>query len=449
MYFKSCTGATIRGEKMGLFRKKVEIREEPKETKVDNNAVDDVLLRALLGNTEVNRENIMNIPSIVACINKISDTVASLNIKLYKRTKDRVEEVNDNRVTLLNKETGDSLTGFQMKKAMVEDMYLGKGGYAFVNKIQGEVKSLHYVEEKRISFLYSTDPIFKDYKISVNGSSYEGFQFIKLLRNTKNGWKGTSILEDSPTLMGVLYDSQKFEQNLVKTGGNKKGFLQVTRHVTEEAMEKLKSAFRRMYSNGTENVIALNEGIEFKESSNTSVEMQLNENKKTNNDDICKVFLMPPSILNGKASESDKQLYYEGCILPILNNFSEAINSVLLTEDEKLSYFFAFDVGDLIKGDIEKRYKAYEIALKNGFMQLDEVRKNEKLPAFGLDFIKLGLQDVLYFSKTNEIYTPNTNKLSKMGEESTETTPIQEIQNNNENTDTEGGEEENESGNQE
>ncbi|MCI8408712.1 MAG: phage portal protein [Lachnospiraceae bacterium] len=434
---------------MGLFRKKVEIREEPKETKVDSSAVDDALLRVLVGNTEVNRENILNIPSVAACINKISDTVASLDIKLYKRTGDRVEEVNDNRVSLLNKETGDSLTGFQMKKAMVEDMYLGRGGYAFVNKVYGEVQSLHYVEEKRISFIYDTDPIFKDYKISVNDRSYEGFQFIKLLRNTKNGWKGTSILEDSPTLMGVLYDSQKFEQNLVKTGGNKKGFLEVARKISEESLEKLKSAFRRMYSNGTENVIVLNEGIKFQESSNSSVEMQLNENKKTNNDDICKVFLMPPSILNGKASESDKQLYYEGCILPILNNFSEAINSVLLTEDEKTSYFFAFDVGDLIKGDIEKRYKAYEIALKNGFMQLDEVRKNEKLPAFGLDFIKLGLQDVLYFSKTKEIYTPNTNKLSKMGEESEETIPIQEPQSNNENIDIEGGEEENESGNQE
>ena len=113
---------------MGLFRKKVEIREETKETKVDSNSVDDVLLRALIGNTEVNRENIMNIPSVAACINKISDTVASLDIKLYKRTGDRVKEVNDNRVSLLNKETGDSLTGFQMKKAMVEDMYLGKGG---------------------------------------------------------------------------------------------------------------------------------------------------------------------------------------------------------------------------------------------------------------------------------------------------------------------------------
>ena len=31
----------------------------------------------------------------------------------------------------------------------------------------------------------------------------------------------------------------------------------------------------------------------------------------------------------------------------------------------------------------------------------------------------MGLQDVLYFPKTEEIYTPNTNKLAKMGENPT------------------------------
>ena len=37
----------------------------------------------------------------------------------------------------------------------------------------------------------------------------------------------------------------------------------------------------------------------------------------------------------------------------------------------------------------------------------------------GLKFLKLGLQDVLYFAESEEIYTPNTNKLAKMGENPT------------------------------
>ena len=51
-------------------------------------------------------------------------------------------------------------------------------------------------------------------------------------------------------------------------------------------------------------------------------------------------------------------------------------------------------------------------------MQVDEVRKKENLESFKLDFIKLGLQDVLYYPETGEIYTPNTgmsNYTSKEG----------------------------------
>ena len=97
----------------------------------------------------------------------------------------------------------------------------------------------------------------------------------------------------------------------------------------------------------------------------------------------------------------------------------KALNKDLLLPSEKEKYFFAFDTTELTKGDIEKRYKAYELGIKNGVLQIDEARYKENLPPLGLKFFKLGLQDVLYFSDTEEIYTPNTNKLAKMGENPT------------------------------
>lgn len=400
---------------MGLFnrnKKKPEIRED---TQVDASVISDPLLRALIGGEGVDRDTIMNIPAISACVNMIADTVSSLKIKLYRKDKDRIEEVtDDHRTFLLNEDTGDTLDAVQFKKAMITDMFLGRGGYAYVNRVSGEVISIHYVEEQKIGFHKNCDPIFKDYMLEVGGRTYNPWQFITLLRNTRNGCYGRSIIAESPELWDIIYSSQQYEKTLVKKGGNKKGFLKAKNKVAAEVMQKLKEAFRKLYSNNSESVVVLNDGLEFQESSNTSVEMQLNENKETNNKDACKVFLIPPTIINGNPSEEDKKQYYQGCILPILTRFATAINRAMLLEDEKSTMFFAFDDTDLTKGDIEKRFEAYKIALDSGFMQLDEVRKNEKLPAFGLDFIKLGLQDVIYYPKENKIYTPNTNKLSEM-----------------------------------
>lgn len=401
---------------MALFRKR------DKRSVIDEKSVDDQILRALLGQSSIDREAVMNIPAVNSCVNRIGDTVASLPIKLYKREKDRVVEVKDDtRLKLLNNDTGDTLDGFHFKKSMIDDMYLGKGGYAYVNKVNGEVKSLHYVEDRHISYLVNEDPIFKDYQIMVNGQRYEGYQFIQLYRSTKNGYTGKSIVDESPLLYSIVKASQEFEERLVKSGGNKKGFLESQNRLSLEAMKALKQAFRNLYSNNTENVVVLNEGLSFKESSNTSVELQLNENKETNNDDICKVFLIPPSIINGGATDEDRKEYHTGCIVPILTRFATALDKVLLTEEEKETLFFAFDDTELTKGDIEKRFGAYKIALDSGFMQVDEVREKEKLPAFDLDFIKLGLQDVLYFPKNKTIYTPNTNKISGMDESNQDT----------------------------
>ena len=402
---------------MGWFKKK-EIREETgqgTEQTVNSEVIDDPILSALVGKDELDRSTVMNIPAVSACVNQISNTVASLPIKLYSRKGDKIEEVQgDNRVALLNENTGDTLDGSQFKKAMVRDMYLEKGGYAYINRVGTVVQSIHYVEATKVSFLRNTDPIFKDYKIIVYGRSYEGWQFVKLLRDTVNGYEGRSVIEECKTLFNTVYSSQLYEKGLVKTGGNKKGFVKSTRKLTTEAMTALKNAFRKLYTNNTENVVILNEGLDFKESSNTSVEMQLNENKKTNNEDICKVFLIPPSIINGGATREDKKQYHEGCILPVLERFETALNSTLLFEEEKGKLFFAFDTTDLLKADIKERFEAYEIAVKNGFLQIDDVRKKEKYPALGLNFIKLGLQDVLYNPATGEIYTPNTDKSSSL-----------------------------------
>ena len=52
-------------------------------------------------------------------------------------------------------------------------------------------------------------------------------------------------------------------------------------------MDELKQAFANLYSNSSDNVVILNNGIRFQESSNTSVEMQLNENEAVQRRGVC------------------------------------------------------------------------------------------------------------------------------------------------------------------
>ena len=105
-------------------------------------------------------------------------------------------------------------------------------------------------------------------------------------------------------------------------------------------------------------------------------------------------------------------------IMPVVVAIQTALNKSLLLWAEKSDHYFILDTKELLKGDILKRYQAYQIALKEGFLQLDEVRYEEDKEPYGLQFIKLGLQDVLFDPKTRTIYTPNTNQTAVLGEKS-------------------------------
>jgi len=377
------------------------------------------ILRAWLSNEPMDREKAMNIPSIAGAILKIADKTAAIPIKLYKKEKNRVIEVgDDNRVRLLNFETGDTLNAYEMKHAMIMDYYLGKGGYAYINKIGTRVESLHYVSERHISFETGTDVIFKDYKILVQGNRYWPHEFVRILRNSEDGRRGKSIIEENEKLLSVAYNSLKYEENLVATGGNKKGFIKSVRRLSEGAINKLKEAWRKLYSNNSENVVILNEGLDFKEASNTSVEMQLNENKKTNAVEACKVVGIPPAMIEGNVTEMDEKIFIKYGIDNMLKVLETAVNCSLLTEEEKGTYYFEADTSELNRSDIEKRYAAYGVGLDKGFIQADEVREKEKMQPLGLKFIKLGLQDGLLDPETNKVYVLNTNAqvdLSELG----------------------------------
>ena len=309
---------------------------------------------------------------------------------------------------MFNLDTKDTLDGADFKKALVRDYLLFGGAYAYINKRRNTIKSLNYVCHENINIIENFDPIFKDYNILVRGQSYKPFEFLKILRNTKTGAQGVGIIEENQEILKVAYLTLKFEQNLVSTGGSKKGFIKSEKKITKEAMDSLKRAWRDLYCNTENNVIVLNDNLDFKEASNTSTEMQLNENKNSINNSILDIFGVP--------TEWNWETFIKTAVMPILTTIECALNRDLLLEKEKKSLYFAFDTKEITKGDIKTRFEAYKMALDSNLMQIDECRYMEDLEPLGLNFIKLGLQDVLFNPQTKEVYTPNTNKVTNISD---------------------------------
>lgn len=394
---------------MGLFDIfKRRDTEAPASTPAVTPPVSDVLLQALLNNETITREKALTLPAVSGAVEYISSMIASMPVKLYKTKDGKVEEIEkDTRVSMLNGDTKDTLDGYQLKKAMVEDYLLGKGGYCYIKKARNEVTGLYYVEDKYIEIWKTYEPLYKTYKILVMGAEYKPYDFIKLLRNTKDGASGIGLTQEISKELETAYQTLIYQLGMVKSGGNKKGFLKAQKRLGQDEIDVLKRAWRNMYANNTDNVVVLNNGLEFQEASNTSVEMQLNESKRTLTDEINSLFHI----------SDDFDMTFKLAIYPIVKAFETALNRDLLLEKEKKNHFFEFDVKEILRASLKERYESYKLAKETGFMTINEIRRAENLNWIeGMDVINVGLGAVLYNTDSHEFFTPNTGETTALGE---------------------------------
>ena len=368
--------------------------------------LNDTLLNAILSGSTLSREQIEGIPQVAASVDLISSTFAMIPFRLYRKITDedgneRVERYDDERVRLLNGDTGDTLNAFQMKKALCEDYFLGYngGGYAYINKKGNLVKSLHYVKSEDVGFFYNDDPIFKKYEFSVNAMRYADSDFIKLLRNSRNGIYGESIVSEVNDALQAAYHIIRFQVKTLKKGGNKRGFLQSTKKIGDKEIKILKDSWKALYSESGESAAVLNDGVTFKESSDSATELQLNQSKITLDKEIDNLFHI----------SDDYEKFVKRAVLPIGTAFEASLNCVMLQEKEKDSYFWEADYSDLLKSSMIDRFNAYKQAKDTGWITINEIRKLENFEAIeGMDVLNVGLGAVLYNVETGEYYVPNT-----------------------------------------
>lgn len=403
---------------MGLFDffKSSETRAETVQTTEDLPEISSEgkgaeLLTAMLGgNRRVTASMAMQIPEVARCVHMVAQAAASLPVKMYRKSEKGVEEISDDpRLDMLCGETGDTIPGSYMRYLWVRDLLLTGAAYGFIEREGGVPTRVFYVAPENVGVLVNNDDVIhKSYRFSVRGKVCYPFEFLKIFRCPDGYGRGRGIVSENSLVLDTAYSLFEFQRSQMEKGGAKKGFLKSATHVSDKVIDVVREKWRRLYSNrDSDTVIFLNDGIDFREISNTPMEMQLNQNMRTIGSEIMRIFGSEDGMLTAETVKN--------AVMPVLDMMETAFDSDLLLESEKGNVYFAFDTRELTRGDISARFGAYASALDKGFMQIDEVRELEDLPALGIDFIKLNLADSFYDPKTKRIYTPNTNQWTEFG----------------------------------
>ncbi|WP_307472214.1 phage portal protein [Cytobacillus purgationiresistens] len=337
--------------------------------------------------------------TIFSVISRLANTLSSLPLKLYKD----YDIVMNNTADVLINSPNSNMSGYEwINKIEVSRNETGNGYAIIMRDIRMQVEALWPLDSAYVTPFINTDDNELWYEVR-GGSTYYihnmNMFHVKHITGTSR-WEGISPLD---VLKNTLeYDKAVQEFSLTEMQKKESFMLSWETNVDTDKRKEIIEDFRRFYRE--------NGGILFQEPGVTINQMEKKyfasdtlSSEKVTRVRVANVFNVPVSFLNdsdGVNLSSNEQMmiqFTQMGLTPIVRQYEHEFNRKLLTPaDRKAGFYFKFNLGGLLRGDTAARTQFYQVMLRGGGMEPDEVRRLEDLPPKGGAAAQLWVSGDLY-----------------------------------------------------
>lgn len=326
---------------------------------------------------------------VLACVKVLSESVASLPLHFYRYTKNGKERAVDQPLyTLLHDAPNSTMTSFVFREMMMTQLLLRGNAYAYLirdgnNKIielrplESKKMSVGYEDDWTISYTYSTDKygllkIPAQDILHIVGLGFDGLQ-------------GYSPIAMARNAIGLSLACEEHGAKFFSNGARPSGVLKCPTLLKDPS--KLRESWESAYG-GSANagkVAILEQGLSYESISVPNSDAQFLETRRFQIEEIARIFRVPLHLLNDLSHATFSNIEHQSLdyvvhtLTPYLVRWEQALNKALLSQDERKQYFFKFNTGGLLRGDIKSRYESYAIGRQQGFLSSNDIRELEDM----------------------------------------------------------------------
>lgn len=321
----------------------------------------------------------LTVPAVQTAIRVIAEAAACLDLAVVEIAGDGTETpVRSHPVAqLLANQPNDWQSTFEMVRDLVATALTNdRGGIAWVNRIDGEVREVIRYEPASTAVDFSTDgrqePSFR-----INARPVPASDVIHL--RSPFGRAPLSLAADA---IGVAKVMETHAKRLFENGAKPSGVLKSPKPIGDDAAKKIASAFKKAFL-GFENaakVPVLWDGMEFVPITLTSVDAQFLELRKEQVIEIARAFRVPPSMLfeldraTWSNSEQMGREFLTYCLEPWLKALEGAMRRALFSAEERRRFAIRFDRDDLTRADLIARATAINSLIASRVLNPNEGR---------------------------------------------------------------------------
>ena len=387
----------------------------------------------------VNERSAMQMTAVYACVRILSEAIAGLPLHLYRYSDEGSKEkaVDNPLYFLLHDEPNEEMTSFVFRETLMTHLLLWGNAYAqIIRNGKGSVMAL-----------YPLMPNKMEVDRDENGQIIYKYNRSKDEANTKE--EGTVVLDSTDVLhipglgfdglvgyspiamaknaIGMAIACEEFGSKFFANGASPSGVLEHPGILKDPA--RVRDSWNAAYggSANSHKVAVLEEGMKYTPISISPNEAQFLETRKFQINEIARIFRVPPHMVGDLEKSSFSNIeqqsleFVKYTLDPWVIRWEQSLSRALLSQDEKRTYFFKFNVDGLLRGDYQSRMNGYAVGRQNGWMSANDIRELENMDRIpenlGGDLylvngnmLPLGKAGAAYQNKSNMEENPNEDK---------------------------------------
>lgn len=348
----------------------------------------------------VDHQTPLTIPAAYQAIRMISQTLASLPLRVYQRQADgnRAERTDHPVARVLAVRPNDAMTPIVFRET-VQAHCLGWGnGFARVRyNNRGDVRSVEPIHpvQVRLHPDYEVGEMPR-YRVWLDGEAeidVAGSEMLHLPALGSIGVWGYSPISLFRGAFEIATETEEYGRAFFRNDASPGGILVHPGVLKEDAIARLKEQWRQAHANGARNkhkVAVLEEGMKYEPISLNPEDAQFLQTRQFAVTDIARIYNVPPHMLGDLERATFSNIEHQAIefvrytLRPWAVRWEEELNRKLFPNRPDL--FCEFDFDGLLRGDTQSRFNAYSQAIQDGWISRNEVRRKENLePVEGLD----------------------------------------------------------------
>ena len=332
--------------------------------------------------------NALNFTAVWAAIRILSESVAQLPLSVYESDKlgNKAQAYNHQIFNLLHRQPNVNMTTYIFIQKCMIDLLTRGNSYVYIERNGGaRPVQLLPLDCNNVKLVENEGVIY--YELNEGGLvDAEDVLHFKVM--STDGLVGTSPIDVGANAIGYGLALEKYGNSYFGNGAKVSGVLSTDRHLSDEAIERLKVSFKENYSSikDANKTMVLEEGLKFQQISLSNEASQFLNSREFSITEIARLFNLPPHLLRDLTKSSFNNIseqsreFVQYSLMPYLVMMESEMNSKLFRKNEAGKVETKFVVNALLRGTPKDRSEYYRTMLNIGAMSIDEIRKYEELP---------------------------------------------------------------------